>query len=88
MSSSEELITKLCKEESSFDYSALVPNDKGFISALKSGIKHIGVFTTVSEAFSKKNTNCTIGESMQRISNIIKLSKENNIRVYKNTLLL
>ena len=41
----------------------------------------IAVFTAASEAFTKKNTNCSIQESLERIPPIIELAKKNNIRV-------
>jgi hydroxymethylglutaryl-CoA lyase len=81
MASSEELITKLVAENPKFDYSALVPNENGMLSAIKSGLKQISVFTAVSETFSQKNTNCSVEESLDRISKVIKLAKENDIQV-------
>jgi len=52
-------------------YSALVPNRKGLESALEAGLQEIAVFTAASEAFTQKNTNCTIEESLQRIAEIM-----------------
>ncbi len=62
-------------------YSALVPNEHGLEDALATNIQEIAVFTAASETFSKKNTNCTIAESLERIKNIIDLAKERNIMV-------
>jgi hydroxymethylglutaryl-CoA lyase len=41
-------------------YPVLVPNLKGMELALKCGVKEIAVFGAASEAFTKKNINCTI----------------------------
>jgi hydroxymethylglutaryl-CoA lyase len=41
-------------------YPVLVPNLKGMEVALKCGVKEIAVFGAASEAFTKKNINCTI----------------------------
>ena len=41
-------------------YPVLVPNMKGLEQALEAGVKEISVFTAASEAFCKKNINCTI----------------------------
>lgn len=41
-------------------YPVLVPNMKGFEQALEVGVKEISVFTAASEAFCKKNINCTL----------------------------
>ena len=83
MASSEELITTLVGENPKFDFSALVPNENGMRSAIKTGIKHVSVFTTVSETFSQKNTNCSVEESLNRIKQVIKLAKEQGIKVTK-----
>lgn len=39
-------------------YTALVPNMKGFAAALAAGVREIAVFSSASETFSSKNTNC------------------------------
>jgi hydroxymethylglutaryl-CoA lyase len=58
--------------------SALVPNAQGFESALavnqRAGsrvIDKVSVFTAASEAFSKRNTNATIAESLERFAPVI-----------------
>lgn len=62
-------------------YPVLVPNIKGFENALASGVREIAVFTTPSESFSRHNTNTTVAESLQNISEIITAAKANQIRV-------
>ena len=54
-------------------FSALVPNEKGMAAALdvnqRSGrriIDKVSVFTAASETFSKRNTNATIAETIER----------------------
>jgi len=74
-------ITKKINYNNSITYTALVPNLKGAERALKHGLNSISVITAVSETFNKRNTNCTITESLERISNIIEFSKNNNIRI-------
>jgi len=44
-------------------YSALVPNVKGF-AALAAGVDEVVIFAAASEAFSIKNVNCSIAESI------------------------
>lgn len=63
------------------NYSALVPNLKGLERAVASNVQEIAVFTVVSETFSRKNTNCTISEGMQRISTIVEVAKMKSIAV-------
>lgn len=62
-------------------YPVLVPNVKGLEQAIAAGAKAIAVFTTPSEAFSERNTNCTVKESMQRISDIINVAKQKQLPV-------
>ena len=59
----------------------LTPNLKGLERALQSGVKNVAVFTAVSESFTKKNTNCSIDESLQRIEDQIKLALDNDVTV-------
>lgn len=63
------------------DYSVLVPNVKGMEAALSVGARHIAVFSTVSETFSEKNTQCSIAESLNRINDIIVLCEPQGILV-------
>ena len=62
-------------------YTVLVPNLKGLEQAISAGANEVAVFIAASETFSKKNTNCTIEESLKRVDELIPLCKEKNIRV-------
>lgn len=62
-------------------YPVLVPNLKGYERAKESGVKEIAVFTTASESFSQKNTNCSVAESMQRVEEIVSVAKKDKIPV-------
>lgn len=41
----------------------------------------VSIFTAATESFSKKNTNCSIAESINRFEPLMKLAKEHDIRV-------
>ena len=56
----------------------LVPNQHGLDDALQAGAKAIAVFAAASEAFSKKNINCSIAESLQRYQDVITQAKKQN----------
>lgn len=60
-------------------YPVLVPNLKGYSNARAAGVDAIAVFTTASEAFSQKNTNCSVAESLQRVSEVVAAAKQDNI---------
>jgi hydroxymethylglutaryl-CoA lyase len=62
-------------------YPVLVPNVKGLEAAIACGVKEVSVFTTPSEQFSQRNTNCSVAESMQRITEVLKLAKQHQLIV-------
>ena len=53
-------VFKSIKKANGVSYPALVPNIKGFESALALGVQEIAIFGAASQGFSKKNINCTI----------------------------
>jgi hydroxymethylglutaryl-CoA lyase len=87
MAGSHEVITKLLalqkkkKISSGVEFSALVPNAKGFEGALQTGIQEIAVFASCSEGFSQKNLNCSIQESFERFEKVFALAKKNKLKV-------
>lgn len=56
-------------------YSVLTPNMKGFESALTSKPDEIVVFAAASEAFSQRNINCSIAESIERFAPVVAAAK-------------
>ncbi len=62
-------------------YSALVPNTKGFDAALQAGVDEIVIFGAASEAFSQKNINCSIAESIARFRDVAQAAKEHRLRL-------
>ncbi len=62
-------------------YSALTPNVIGLESAIAAGVDEVAVFGAASEAFTQKNINCSINESLERFAPVIELARTNNIRV-------
>lgn len=62
-------------------YSALTPNLKGLENALAAGVDEVAVFGAASEAFSQKNINCSIAESLERFEPVLKRAQEAGVRV-------
>ncbi|MCD6043770.1 MAG: isopropylmalate/homocitrate/citramalate synthase [Burkholderiales bacterium] len=62
-------------------YPVLTPNLKGFEAARAASATEVAVFGAASEAFSKKNINCSIAESLDRFRPIVELSLKEKIRV-------
>src|SRR5690606_19540479 len=59
----------------------LTPNMQGFERAMAAGVDEIAVFAAASEAFSQKNINCSIKESIQRFSDVCEAARQRNIKV-------
>ena len=62
-------------------YSVLTPNMKGFEGALAAKADEIVVFGAASEAFSQKNINCSIAESIERFRPVAAAAKQHGIGV-------
>lgn len=63
------------------NYPVLVPNDKGMDAALAAGVREIAVFGAASEAFSQKNINASIAESLRRFESVLRRAQDAGVRV-------
>ncbi|CAM4079167.1 hydroxymethylglutaryl-CoA lyase [Vreelandella rituensis] len=62
-------------------YSALTPNLRGLEGAIAAGVEEVAVFGAASEAFSQKNINCSVAESLKRFEPVLERAREANVRV-------
>lgn len=62
-------------------YSALTPNMRGFDAARAAGVDEVVIFGAASEAFSQKNINCSIAESIARFEPVAQAAKDAGIRL-------
>ena len=62
-------------------YSVLTPNLQGFEAALQDKPDEIVVFGAASEAFSQKNINCSIAESIERFAPVVEAALAAGIAV-------
>jgi len=62
-------------------YSALTPNMKGFDAALAAKVDEVVIFGSASEAFSQKNINCSIAESIERFREVAQAARQHNMRL-------
>lgn len=62
-------------------YSVLVPNMKGYEAAALTKPDEIVVFGAASEAFSQKNINCSIAESIERFAPVVEAARAAGIYV-------
>jgi hydroxymethylglutaryl-CoA lyase len=62
-------------------HSVLTPNMKGFEGALASGADEVVIFAAASEAFSLRNINCSIAESIERFRPVVQAARDHGLRV-------
>jgi isopropylmalate/homocitrate/citramalate synthase len=80
LADADEVMARITRK-TDVSYPVLVPNIKGLERALAAGGKEIAVFSAASEAFSQKNTNCSIDESIERFRPAIARAQEEGVRV-------
>jgi hydroxymethylglutaryl-CoA lyase len=62
-------------------YSALTPNMQGFEAALAAKADEVVIFGSASEAFSQRNINCSIAESIARFESVAQAAKAHGLRL-------
>ncbi len=80
MATSTEVFNGLTRHHD-VTYAALTPNMKGFEAAVAAKADEVAIFGAASEAFSQKNINCSISESLERFEPIMAAAKKANIPV-------
>jgi len=67
--------------QSGVRYSVLAPNLQGFEAAVKTRPDEIVVFGAASEAFSQKNINCSIAQSIERFQPVVQAALAQGLTV-------
>jgi hydroxymethylglutaryl-CoA lyase len=80
MATSAEVMEKI-RRKPGVIYSVLTPNMKGFEAALAAKADEVVIFGAASEAFSQKNINCSIAESIERFRDVAQAAKQHNVRL-------
>lgn len=80
MATSTEVMAEI-KRKPGVIYSALTPNMKGLEAAIAAKADEVVIFGAASEAFSQKNINCSIAESIERFREVAQAAKQHNIRL-------
>jgi hydroxymethylglutaryl-CoA lyase len=80
MGDNKEVLTGIVKTPG-VSYPVLTPNLKGFEDAVAAGAREVAVFGAASEAFSQKNINCSIAESLERFRHVVMAAKERGVKV-------
>jgi len=69
------------RRKAGVSYPVLTPNLKGFEAARAAGATEVAIFGAASEAFSRKNINCSIAESLDRFRPLVAEAKKHGIKV-------
>lgn len=80
MAGSAEIFAAIEKVDG-ISYPALTPNMKGYEAAVAAGVKEVAIFGAASEAFSQKNINCSIAESLARFEPIMERAEQDGVKV-------
>lgn len=80
MADSAELMARIHRKPG-VTYSVLTPNLKGFEGALEARADEVVIFGAASEAFSQRNINCSIAESIARFEPVARAAKEHRMRL-------
>lgn len=80
MSDAAEVMARI-RRKPGVVYSVLVPNAKGFEGALAAKADEIVVFAAASEAFSQRNINCSIDESIERFRPVTHAAQQHGISI-------
>ncbi|TQK05450.1 hydroxymethylglutaryl-CoA lyase [Herbaspirillum sp. SJZ107] len=80
MATSSEVMAGITRRPDTL-YSALTPNMQGFEAALAARADEVVIFGSASEAFSQKNINCSIAESIARFEPVARAAKDNGLRL-------
>ena len=80
MANTEQVMARISRRPG-VAYPVLVPNKQGMNGAVESRCEEIAVFTAASEAFCRKNTNCSIDESFERFAPVLEAARKHGMRV-------
>ncbi len=62
-------------------YPVLVPNAIGMQNAIAAGAQEVALFLSATEAFSQRNINCSIAESLERAAQVAAMAQRHAIKV-------
>src|ERR1700757_38760 len=80
MANTDQVMAKI-RRKPGVSYPVLVPNKQGMNGAVEAQCGEIAVFTAASEAFCRKNTNCSIDESFERFAPVLEAAQKHGMKV-------
>jgi hydroxymethylglutaryl-CoA lyase len=83
MADASELFKSLTQRSDfeEFSFPCLVPNLKGFELAKSVGVREISLFSATSDQFTKKNINCSVDESFDRMKPVATEAKKAGLKI-------
>ena len=69
------------RRQTNVRYTALTPNLRGLEAAIEAQADEVAIFGAASEAFSQKNINCSIAQSLERFLPVIELAQKHQLPV-------
>ncbi|NWG72146.1 MAG: hydroxymethylglutaryl-CoA lyase [Parvularculaceae bacterium] len=80
MAATDEVMAAI-RRKPGVSYPVLTPNLKGYEGARAAKADTVAVFGAASEAFSRKNINCSVAESIERFKPVFEAAKAEGVRV-------
>ena len=80
MATTSDVLARL-RPRPGVSYPVLVPNLQGLAAAKVSGAKEIAIFAAASESFSRRNINCSVGESLERLAAVAEAALAQGMKV-------
>lgn len=80
MAGSAEVFAQI-EQKPGVTYAALAPNLQGLEAAIAAGVSEVAVFAAASQAFSQRNINCSIEQSLARFAPLMEAARANGVQV-------
>lgn len=80
MAGSTEVFAQI-EQKPGVTYAALAPNLQGLEAAIAAGVSEVAVFAAASQAFSQRNINCSIEQSLARFAPLMEAARANGVQV-------
>ena len=82
MADHKEVLRRISESpEAGVTFPVLTPNLQGYRAAVECGAREVAIFGAASEAFSKKNINCSIEESLARFQPVLEAARQDGVAV-------
>jgi len=80
MAGTDEVLASVASRQG-VSFPVLVPNMRGYKSAKAAGAQVVAVFISASEAFSHRNINCSVSDSLLRCREVLEAANADQIKV-------